>query len=98
SLIGTSSNGAEPSDVGAIRDNGPQLILIQLLPSSTVAPAVRLKIGVGTLPSKVPGGTEYQTVVGFGISGGIFEPLQYCFTTPGLKDAVLTLNPAAPPG
>ncbi len=32
-------------------------MLTQLLASSTVAPAVRLKIGLGTLDSLVPGGT-----------------------------------------
>ena len=40
---------------GCVKDNGPQLIFTQLLPSSTVAPAVRLKTGAGTLASFVPG-------------------------------------------
>src|ERR1700751_5071087 len=98
SLSGVSAAGLV-SLVGAISDNGPQLMLIQLLPSSTVAPAVRLKIGVGTLPSKVPGGTWYQVVAP--ASGGIFEPLQYCFATTrpsGAVEEVLTLKPEAPPG
>ena len=41
---------------GLFSANGPQLILIQLLPSSTVAAGVRLKIGLGTVASEMPGG------------------------------------------
>jgi hypothetical protein len=81
---------------GVISEKGPQLILIQLLPSSTVAPAVRLKIGTGTFPSLVPGGTWYQPPAP--ASGGIFDPLQYCLTTPGLKTDLLAPNPVGPPG
>src|SRR5467141_1895307 len=80
---------------GLVIENGPQLILIQLLPSSTVAPAVRLKMGVGTFPSFVPGGTLYHPEEP--ASGGLFEPLQYWLTTFGL-DAVLARKPVPPPG
>ena len=83
------------SVLGLIKDNGPQLMLTQLLPSSTVAPAVRLKTGMGTLLSLVPGGTRYQPEAP--ASRGIFEPLQYSLTTPGLKLAVLGRKPAPPP-
>src|SRR5258705_10545163 len=68
---------------GLVIDNGPQLILIQLLPSSTVAPAVRLKMGVGTFPSFVPGGTLYHPEAP--ASGGLFELLHYWLTTFGME-------------
>ena len=42
--------------VGLVSDNGPQRRLTQLLPSSTVATGVRLKIGFGTVASEMPGG------------------------------------------
>ena len=42
---------------GAVRASGPQLMLTKLLPSSTVAFAVKLKTGFGTYVSLVPGGT-----------------------------------------
>ncbi len=75
--------------IGLASDNGPQLILIQLLPSSTVAPAVRLKTGTGTFPSLVPGGTDSRTeqlpAASQVASGGLFEPLQYCWATPEPK-------------
>src|ERR1700740_583910 len=66
---------------GLVRSSGPQLTLIQLLPSSTVADGVRLKIGFGLVASAIPGGTPYP----FGPphpsvsvhSGGTREPLQY---------------------
>src|SRR6266404_59060 len=47
----------ERSKKSFVSARGPQLMLTQLLASSTVAPAVRLKIGLGTLDSLVPGGT-----------------------------------------
>jgi hypothetical protein len=64
-----------------VNDSGPQLTLIQLLPSSTVADGTRLKIGFGTTASATPGGTPkpynpphpLATVH----SGGCREPLQY---------------------
>jgi len=60
-------------------------MLIQLLPSSTVAVGVRLKIGLGTVESAMPGGTCQPADFN---SGMVREPLQYCLTTFGL-DAVL---------
>src|SRR5215475_139681 len=68
-------------------DSGPQAMLIQLLPSSTVAAGVRLKIGFGTVASAIPGGTIYPS--GFpgcdrASSGGTRAPLQYCLSTVGL--------------
>ena len=42
---------------GFVIASGPQLMLIQLLPSSTVAAGVRLKMGLGTVASEMPGGT-----------------------------------------
>lgn len=42
---------------GLVTDSGPQLMLTQLLPSSTVADGVRLKTGFGTVASEMPGGT-----------------------------------------
>ena len=56
--------------------------------------AVRLKTGVGTFPSFVPGGTWYQAPAP--ASGGTFEPLQYCLTTPGVKLLVFGPKPAGP--
>jgi len=42
---------------GLVIANGPKLMLIQLLPSSTVAAGIRLKMGFGTVASAIPGGT-----------------------------------------
>src|SRR6059058_1719492 len=50
-------------------DNGPQLMLIQLLPSSTVAAGVRLKRGFGTVASEIPGGTFQPEAPDPGIPG-----------------------------
>src|SRR3974390_2142375 len=81
-------------------DNGPQAMLIQLLPSSTVAAGVRLKIGFGTVASEMPGGTWYPhgTACPVGdvhtASGGMREPLQYWRSTVGLP---LELCRVAPP-
>jgi len=58
-------------------------MLTQLLPSSTVALGVRLKIGLGTVASEMPGGT-CQPAPAVPASGMIREPLQYCLTTFGL--------------
>ena len=68
-------------------------MLIQLLPSSTVAAGVRLKIGFGTVASEIPGGTCQPIPPN---SGGTREPLQYWLTTPGL-DAELPRKPVPPP-
>ena len=54
-------------------DNGPQAMLIQLLPSSTVAAGVRLKIGLGTVASEIPGGVCQPDALN---SGGVREPSQ----------------------
>src|ERR1700693_5424309 len=59
---------------GFTNDSGPQLMLIQLLPSSTVAFGVRLKIGFGMVASEMPGGTLYPSPP---FSGGTRAPLQY---------------------
>ena len=60
-------------------------MLIQLLPSSTVATGVRLKIGLGTVASAMPGGTaQPHPVVPVQPSGGWREPLQYWLWTTGL--------------
>src|SRR5215472_6979494 len=56
-------------------------MLIQLLPSSTVAAGVRLNSGLGTVASAMPGGTFQVPAAN---SGGIREPLQYWLTTVGL--------------
>ena len=56
-------------------------MLIQLLPSSTVAAGVRLKSGLGTVASEMPGGTWNPVPPN---SGGMREPLQYSLTTAGL--------------
>jgi hypothetical protein len=71
--------------VGFVKDNGPHCILTQLLPSSTVAVGVRLKIGLGTVASEMPGGTCQPMDAN---SGGVREPLQYWLTTFGF-DPVL---------
>src|SRR6201987_4512081 len=72
---------------GLVSDSGPQLTLIQLLPSSTVADGVKLKTGFGVSESAMPGGTPKP----FGPphpsaavhSGGTREPLQYLAMTAG---------------
>jgi hypothetical protein len=76
-------------------DSGPQLMLIQLLPSSTVAVGVKLKTGLGTIASAMPGGTcQPQPVTPPAqASGGIREPLQYWLTTTGLLPELVVLYP-----
>src|ERR1700674_707792 len=65
-------------------------MLTQLLPSSTVAVGVRLKIGLGTVASEIPGGTcqphgTTPPVAEWHIdSGGTREPLQYWAVKVGL--------------
>ena len=66
---------------GFSSDSGPQRRLIQLLPSSTVATGVRLKIGFGTVASEIPGGTWKPEAP---LSGGVREPLQYWLMNVGL--------------
>ena len=64
-----------------MRDSGPQLTLIQLLPSSTVADGIRLKRGFGVTASLMPGGTPKPCGPPHPSarvhSGGTREPLQY---------------------
>src|SRR6267143_630890 len=72
-------------------DSGPQLILTQLLPSSTVAVGVRLKIGLGTVASAMPGGTCQPEPPSFA-SGMVREPLQYWAKKAGLP--VTLFDPA----
>ncbi len=60
-------------------------MLIQLLPSSTVADGLRLKIGFGTVASEIPGGTLYPLKPVAASSGGVREPLQYWLSTAGLE-------------
>src|SRR5438067_2186963 len=48
-------------------------MLTQLLPSSTVAAGVRLKSGLGTVASEIPGGTCQPDALA---SGGVREPSQ----------------------
>src|SRR2546430_13478566 len=76
---------------------------IQLLPSSTVAAGVRLKIGLGTVASEIPGGT-CQPAATAGItpaataSGGVREPSQYELMRFGLAVELpppVTLEPPA---
>src|ERR1700686_2244262 len=64
-------------------------MLIQLLPSSTVAAGVRLKIGFGTVASEMPGGTLKLPCAN---SGGTLEPLQYWLARSGLVP-VMSLLP-----
>ena len=65
-------------------------MLIQLLPSSTVAAGLRLNTGLGTVASEIPGGTwkPQGTVCPVGdlqvASGGTRDPLQYWAATAGL--------------
>src|ERR1700746_1277362 len=75
---------------GFTSDNGPQRRLIQLLPSSTVATGVRLKIGFGTVASEIPGGTWKPDCP---FSGGVREPSQYCFTKLGLDEMLVPAYP-----
>src|SRR5882762_8387928 len=58
-------------------------MLTQLLPSSTVAVGVRLKIGLGTVASAIPGGT-CQPEPPLLASGMVREPLQYWAKKAGL--------------
>src|ERR1700687_2554471 len=58
-------------------------MLIQLLPSSTVAVGVKLKSGLGTVASAMPGGTCQPEPPTFA-SGMVREPLQYCWKKAGL--------------
>src|ERR1700730_14579224 len=73
-------------------------MLTQLLPSSTVAVGVKLKIGLGTVASEIPGGTCQPQGTTFPVtewqidSGGTREPLQYWATKPGAV-ALLALFP-----
>src|SRR6516162_6588594 len=77
---------------GLLMASGPQLILIQLLPSSTVAAGVRLKTGFGTVASEIPGGTcQPRPAVVF--SGGIREPLQYWIRNVGGIAVLLAAYP-----
>src|SRR5579863_7909229 len=73
---------------GTLRSSGPQLTLIQLLPSSTVAAGVRLKTGFGAEASTMPGGTPYPLGPPHPSAavhvGGTREPLQYWLTMLGL--------------
>ncbi len=62
--------------------SGPHWMLIQLFPSSTVAVGVRLKIGLGTVASEMPGGTCQPADFNSGI---VREPLQYWLTKLGLE-------------
>ncbi len=78
---------APPVFDGFVKDSGPQLTLIQLLPSSTVADGTRLNSGAPAIESGMPGGTPkpwspphpFDTVH----SGGTREPLQYWAITAG---------------
>ena len=56
-------------------------MLTQLLPSSTVAFGVKLKIGFGTVASEMPGGTCQPATPP--ASGGVRAPLQYWPITAG---------------
>jgi hypothetical protein len=78
---------------GLVIANGPQLMLIQLLPSSTVAVGVRLKIGLGTVASEMPGGTcqPHPVLPAAQASGGMREPLQYWLVTDGLDPELCAL-------
>jgi hypothetical protein len=67
--------------VGLTKVSGPHVRLIQLLPSSTVAAGLRLKIGLGTVASEMPGGTLKLPLAN---SGGVRDPLQYCMARFGL--------------
>jgi hypothetical protein len=64
-------------------------MLIQLLPSSTVAAGLRLKIGLGTVASEMPGGTWYPDAPS---SGGTRDPLQYWLFTVGFEARLLPLE------
>src|SRR5580692_10676459 len=65
-------------------------MLIQLLPSSTVAAGVRLKIGFGTVASEMPGGTLNVEVLN---SGGVRAPLQYWLMKFGFAVRLLEPRP-----
>src|SRR5712664_3896930 len=58
-------------------------MLTQLLPSSTVALGERLKVGLGTVASEMPGGT-CQPAPAVPACGMIREPFQYCLPPFGL--------------
>src|SRR5579871_1898173 len=77
---------------GFTRESGPHVMLIQLLPSSTVAEGVRLKIGFGTDASEIPGGTLNVDALN---SGGVREPLQYWLTKLGLTAMSLEPSPCS---
>src|SRR5437016_6144263 len=68
-------------------------MLTQLLPSSTVAAGVRLKVGLGIVASAMPGATLKPSPP---FSGGTREPLQYWLTTPGLAGCRLCAPPPYP--
>src|ERR1700747_2207477 len=81
---------------GLDRSSGPQLTLIQLLPSSTVADGVRLKSGFGAVASTIPGGTPNplgppQPSATLH-SGGTREPLQYELIKRGLEPPVSSVR------
>src|SRR6202008_289279 len=84
--------------VGLVIDRGPQRMLTQLLPSSTVAAGVRLKIGLGTVASEIPGGTCQPAARSPGVSGDMREPSQYCCIKSGLFVELPVANTADPPG
>ena len=67
--------------LGLVSDSGPQRMLIQLLPSSTVATGCRLKMGLGTVASEMPAGTDQPD---WPNSGGVREPSQYWLVKLGL--------------
>jgi len=73
---------------GFSSDNGPQRMLIQLLPSSTVATGVRLKMGFGTVASAMPGGTDQPDAPN---SGGVREPSQYWLAKFGFEVVLFKL-------
>src|SRR5258708_3614829 len=70
-------------------------MLTQLFPSSTVATGVRLKIGLGTVASEIPGGTCQPEAAN---SGGVREPSQYCLMKFGLPPTLPEPVTAEPPG
>ena len=82
-VVGVDPPGSESS----LSASGPELTLIQLLPSSTVADGVRLKTGFGVAESAMPGGTPYplgppQPSATLHV-GGTRAPLQYRLTMAG---------------
>ena len=74
-----------------------------MLPSSTVADGVRLKIGLGTVASEIPGGTcqpiaAAGTARAVAASGGVREPSQYGRMRFGLLVELPEPVTAEPPG